>query len=314
VINVHNKETQLEVGKLKNQVFGIEIELTGITRERAAKVIAQCFESRATYKAGIYKQYEIKDSENRIWKVERDSSIRAQRKSSGRLLYAGDEYRVEIVSPKCKYKDIQRIQEIVRLLRKAGAIVNRSCGIHIHIDAANHNEKTLRNLVNIFYSKQDLIYRALGVEGKRESDYCRKLSERFVEEINNRKPKTLNDFSDIWYKPYCGSRSNHYHSSRYHGLNLHATFTKGTIEFRIFNSTTHAGKIKAYIQFCLAISHQAMVQKSASKRKTITDNEKYTFRTWLLRLGLIGDEFKTCRTHLLSKLKGNIAFRHGRVA
>lgn len=299
---------------MKNQVFGIEIELTGIARERAAGVIEKYFGNRAIYKSGVYKQYEIRDNENRIWKVERDSSIRAQRKSSGSLLYVGDEYRVEIVSPKCKYEDIEKIQKIIRLLRKAGAIANKSCGVHIHIDAANHNEKTLRNLVNIFYSKQDLIYKALEVEGKRETDYCKKLDERFVDEINSRKPRTLNDFADIWYKPYCGSRNNHYHSSRYHGLNLHATFTKGTIEFRLFNSTTHAGKIKAYIQFCLAISHQAIVQKSASKRKTITDNEKYTFRTWLLRLGLIGDEFKTCRTHLLSKLKGDTAFRHGRVA
>jgi len=82
------------------------------------------------------------------------------------------------------------------------------------------------------------------------------------------------------------------------------------VEFRLFNSTTHAGKIKAYIQFCLAISHQALTPKSASARKTQTDNEKYTFRTWLLRLGLIGDEFRTARLHLLAKLEGNTAWRH----
>jgi hypothetical protein len=86
-------------------------------------------------------------------------------------------------------------------------------------------------------------------------------------------------------------------------------FQKGTIEFRLFNGTTHAGKIKAYIQLCLAISHQALTQRSASRIKTQSTNEKYTFRTWLLRLGLIGDEFKTARLHLLEHLDGCIAWK-----
>jgi hypothetical protein len=86
-------------------------------------------------------------------------------------------------------------------------------------------------------------------------------------------------------------------------------FQKGTIEFRLFNSTTHAGKVKAYIQFCLAISAQALNQRCASRAKTQSTNEKYTFRTWLLRLGLIGDEFKTARLHLLEHLDGCIAWK-----
>jgi phosphoribosylaminoimidazole carboxylase (NCAIR synthetase) len=81
------------------------------------------------------------------------------------------------------------------------------------------------------------------------------------------------------------------------------------VEFRLFNGTTHAGKIKSYIQLCLAISNQALSQKSASRQKTASSNEKYTFRTWLLRLGLIGNEFKTARLHLLEHLDGSIAWK-----
>ena len=77
----------------------------------------------------------------------------------------------------------------------------------------------------------------------------------------------------------------------------------------MFNSTLHAGEVKSYIQLCLAISHQALVQRGASHTKTQPENEKYTFRTWLLRLGMIGDEFKTARLHLLKNLEGNIAWR-----
>lgn len=90
---------------------------------------------------------------------------------------------------------------------------------------------------------------------------------------------------------------------------MHSVFNKGTVEFRLFNSTLHAGEVKSYIQLCLAISHQALIQKSASHTRTQSSNEKYTFRTWLLRLGLIGDEFKTARTHLLKNLDGNIAWK-----
>ena len=112
----------------------------------------------------------------------------------------------------------------------------------------------------------------------------------------------------IWYNGASRQRD-HYDDSRYHCLNLHSVFQKGTVEFRLFNGTTHAGKIKAYIQLCLAIGAQALNQTSASRRKTQTTNEKYTFRTWLLRLGLNGDEFKTARLHLLKHLDGCIAWK-----
>lgn len=156
-------------------------------------------------------------------------------------------------------------------------------------------------------SKEDLLYKTLQVEVAREH-YCQKADTRFLEEMNRRRPKTMEQLERIWYNGDSG-RQYHYDDTRYHGLNLHSVFSKGTIEFRLFNSTLHAGKVKSYIQLCLAISHQALVQKGASHTKTQSSNEKYTFRTWLLRLGLIGDEFKTARMHLLKNLEGNIAWR-----
>ena len=116
--------------------------------------------------------------------------------------------------------------------------------------------------------------------------------------------------SRIWYGGNTSRRNIHYDDSRYHCLNLHSVWSKGTVEFRLFNSDiNHAGKIKAYIQLSLAITAQALNQVSASRIKTQTSNEKYTFRTWLLRLGMIGDEFKTARLHLLEHLDGCIAWK-----
>lgn len=296
---------------MRTQRFGIEIELTGITREDAAKVIAEYFGTESYYIGTYYKTYGAKDRKGREWKATLDSSIVAQRKVRRQVASAGEEYKCEIVSPILTYEDIPDLQEVIRQLRHKGAFASEKCGIHIHVDASRYTPQTLRNMVNIIASKEDILYRALQIDPARLY-YCKKVNEKLIETINQKKPKTMGQLKDLWYaEDPNGDRNRHYNSTRYHGLNLHATFTKGTVEFRLFNSTTHAGEIKAYIQFCLAVSHQALTQKSASPRRTVTDNEKYAFRCWMLRLGLIGDEFKTCRLHFLKHLEGNSAWRHG---
>ena len=289
---------------MRNQRYGIEIEMTGITRAQAANCIAQHFGTRATHIGGIYDAYTVRDSQERIWKVMSDGSIRTENSEGGG---EGRLYAVEVVSPICVYDDIPTVQEIVRSLRRSGAVVNETCGIHVHVDAEPFDAKTLRNLVNIIAAKEELLYKALQVEVSRES-FCKKTDPAFLEEINRRKTRDMTSFEEMWYGG--GSRRDvHYDSTRYHALNLHSVFQKGTVEFRLFNSTLHAGKVKSYIQLCLAISHQALTQRRASYTKTQSENEKYTFRTWLLHLGLIGDEFKTARGHLLAHLEGNVAWK-----
>ena len=83
-----------------------------------------------------------------------------------------------------------------------------------------------------------------------------------------------------------------------------------TIEWRCFNSTLHAGRTKAYVNLCLAMSAQAISQRTSVMRKTVSDNELFTFRVWLVRMGLNGDEFKNTRDHLLANLQGNRAWRY----
>lgn len=301
---------------LREQNFGIEIEMTGITRQRAADVVAEYFGSYASYEGGGYDAYSVYDGQNRKWKIMSDASIMCQKKDGSRKVAASREYSVELVSPICVYDDIEKVQEIVRNLRSAGAFANASVGIHIHINAAPFEAPKLRNLVNIVAAKEDMIYKALQVESRREQRYCRKIDTYFLERLNREKPVSRDHLKRIWYNGEDGSYQ-HYHDSRYHCLNLHSVFQKGTIEFRAFNSgdsgsngTIHAGKIKAYIQFCLAITAQAYNQRSASPVKTVSENEKYTFRVWLLRLGMIGDEFKTARKHLLDHLEGCIAWKN----
>lgn len=293
---------------LRNLRFGIEIELTGITRKKASEVAAAFLGGQSEYAGTYYKTYTASDRQGRRWKFTSDGSINTQKKEHGRLVSADNTYSTEFVSPICTYEDIPVIQELVRQLRHNGAIANDTCGIHVHVDASAFDARTLRNLCNIMYSKEDILYRALQVAVDREHRYCQKTEDSFINELDRRRPRSLEHLERIWYGGD-SRRNNHYDGSRYHCLNLHSVFQKGTVEFRLFNGTTHAGKIKAYIQLCLAISAQALTQRCASRIKTQSSNEKYTFRTWLLRMGLIGDEFATARLHLLEHLEGDIAWR-----
>ena len=74
----------------------------------------------------------------------------------------------------------------------------------------------------------------------------------------------------------------------------------------------HAGQLKSYIQLCLALSQLAKQVKTASANPQQTENPKYAMRTWLLRLGFIGEEFKTARELYTKRLEGDTAFRNGR--
>ena len=66
----------------KNQTIGIEIEMTGITRQQAAIVIAKFFQTEETYVGGVYHALEVRMPDGRKWNVMRDSSIRPQQKKT----------------------------------------------------------------------------------------------------------------------------------------------------------------------------------------------------------------------------------------
>lgn len=286
--------------------FGIEIEFTGITRTQAARVAAEHLGGRADC------NNTVTDRNGRRWKFVYDGSIRCQKKVRGSKVSADGEHSVELVSPILTYReDIETLQELIRKLRKAGAFANDSCGIHIHLNGADHDARSIKNFINIISSKNDLLYKALQINPARMR-YCKKMDETLVEAIKRKRPQSLQAIENIWYDGYYGSRSTHYHQSRYHFLNLHSFFHGNhTVELRGFNSELHAGKVRAYIVLALALNNQALTQASASSRKPQTENEKFAMRTYLNRIGLIGEEFKNCRDHLTAHLTGSSAWRYG---
>lgn len=312
-------QIQQQIEKMKTQTIGVEIEMAEITRQAACRVVAKYFGTTSTvnYDGGAYDAWSCLDNQGRRWRVMRDVSITATHESK----------KAELVTPILTYADIETLQELVRQLRKAGAISNpqHGCGVHIHIGANGHTAQTLRNLVNIMASHEGLLTESLNLDRARIARYCKMVNPEFLKQINRKKPTTMSALADIWYSSQHANygRTNHYNESRYHMTNFHATFTKGTVEFRLFqfdNPTAdrkgglHAGQLKSYIQLCLALSQMAKEVTKASNRPQQHDNPKYAMRTWLLRLGFIGDEFSTAREVLTKNLHGDAAFRNGRAS
>ena len=283
---------------IQEQTFGFEMEFYGMTRKAAAEAAQSVLGGRVQmFHMYGHTCWEVLAADGRKWKIGYDGSIRVRRGES-----------CEFVTPICTYEDIDTVQNIIRAFREGGAGVDESCGIHVHVGANLHTAKSLKNLVNIMYSKQDILYKALKMHPSRAAKWAKKISPAMLDRFK-KKPAALSDIRSAWYGD-SGLHQTKYDQSRYHGLNFHSVFYTGTVEFRLFNSTTHAGRAKAYIQFCLAVSALAINSKSSRSTVTESTNEKYTFRTWLLRLGLNGEEFKTCRTHMLANLEGDIAWRN----
>jgi hypothetical protein len=310
---------QNQITNMKTQTIGVEVEMNNITREKAAKIAAELFGTgryEYTHSRNGYSTWSAWSNDGREWKFQKDVSISGD-----------DTKKCELVTPILKYQDMELLQELIRALRKAGAKsdATRGCGVHVHIGADGHTPQTMRNLANIMASHELLIADALKLDSMRMIRYCRTVNPQFLKVLNRKKPRTMSDFADIWYKTQNASysRNQHYNDSRYHMLNFHATFTKGTIEFRLFQfdppaegkqNGLHAGQLKSYIQFCLALSQMAKEVKFASAKRQQNENPKYAMRTWLLRLGFIGEEFKTAREVLTKRLEGDTAFRQKRVS
>lgn len=127
-----NAKTERQIENLKNQTIGVEIEMNHITRERAAKLAADFFGTgryEFTASRNGYSTWSAWDAQGREWKFQKDVSI------------AGcDAEKCELVTPILHYGDIETLQELVRRLRKAGAVSHAGigAGVHIHIGANGH--------------------------------------------------------------------------------------------------------------------------------------------------------------------------------
>lgn len=322
---------------INSMTYGVEIEMTAITREAAARLTASVLGSGSTvtYVGGSYGKWQVTDSNGRKWLFVSDCSIHAV-DSNGRSAGCRGEYSCELNTPPLMLADMDTLQELVRALRRAGAKTGAEygCGIHIHVGSSNHNAKSLLNFINLVYAQENMLYKALGVDDERIRQWCVPMNNRrsyseygtptnFMTDLKS--CKTIEDIEVAWYKNFsCGSpsscRTQHYDESRYHLLNLHRYFsTRGqgcnTIEIRAFNATLHAGVIRSFVLLVLSMNAKALASSRILAEKNpimVAGNEKFAMRTWLVGMGWTGEMFKNPHAHLIKNLTGDAAWRFGK--
>lgn len=162
--------------------------------------------------------------------------------------------------------------------------------VDISVPIEGHTGISLKNLVNMIYSKHELIQKSLGIE---ESI----IAEEFIKELNEAKISTIDDFQKVI-------------AGKENCIQIEFNFEEQKIGFNFIKA--EAENITAVTQFIELLNQSAKELKHASYKVKSTDNPKFTFRVFLIRLGMIGDEYKEARKVLLKNLEGNGAFRYGK--
>lgn len=165
--------------------------------------------------------------------------------------------------------------------------------LEVAVPLEGHTGLTLRNLVNLIYSKQALIRKSLGIEGDIIKD-------EFAKAINEAKFDTLDNFKTAIAEigeQYCP------------GITF--DFDSNMIFFKFFQCEYSPEKVNAYTQLVGLLNQTAKTLKYTSAKSKDSDNDKFTSRLFLIRLGIVGEGYNTTRKILLEKLEGNSAFRYG---
>ncbi|WP_026523289.1 hypothetical protein [Butyrivibrio sp. MB2005] len=161
----------------------------------------------------------------------------------------------------------------------------------ISLPTNEHTEKTLLNLLNIFQSKEDLINKSLG--GGRNFLINKKLMKSLTEKA----PESKEEFFERLTE-FGGEEANR-------GIRIF----EDKIEVA-FPYTKDTDRVMAYTQLTSLINKVALSRKRVKNSKGKYDNEKYSFRVWLVvTLGMVGKEYSKARNILLKNIPGNSAFR-----
>ncbi|MHB1000861.1 MAG: amidoligase family protein [Armatimonadota bacterium] len=293
---------------LRSLRFGVEVETVGRTRHQVAQAIQSVVGGEVNHigTPSCYDPYEIRDAKERIWRVVADSS----------LTDVPVGLRAEVVTPILSYGDITDLQEVIRAVRRCGGHSSSKTGVHIHLDCSQFDGKSLINLAKLYHKQEALILKAFGVSEERMNRYAKPMNPEFIRRIEKCRTREVSEINRLWYG-YHKANPQRYDPERYAAVNFTSYLIRGSVEFRLFQfqaEKLHAGMLRAWIVFVLSLGARALSCRGTSSRKREfdPDSARYDFRVFLLHLGLIGDEFKSVRAHLLNLMPGDSAWKHGR--
>lgn len=297
---------------LKSRAFGIEIETVGATRTVLANAIAKVFPGAVVSKGtDWYASFYVTMTDGRVWRLMSDGSLSGRSRGS-RPTYS--EKCAEVVSPILTWADMDALQEVVRVIRRAGATVDSSCGIHVHVDARDLTVKHIANLTADVSNNEGMFDASLGIANARRLQWCKPIAAEKTARIvalretdeADKLARTSDTLGRVWYGRDPADCQDHYNHTRYHGLNLHALYTKGTVEFRWFQPSLHAGEVKAYVVLALAMVGRAVVVSTVKLGTGWTvfgeKDAAGAVRRFFNHHGLHGAEFANTRLHLRARV------------
>ncbi|WP_088185870.1 hypothetical protein [Desulfosporosinus sp. FKA] len=198
-----------------------------------------------------------------------------------------------VISPEVALMESDSFCFILDNLKTAGAITEGDAVVTLSMN--EHNGNTLRNLVNLLWCKQSLIQKSL-------ARVTNIIPESLITAINSVPMDTLEEFSKV------------VNDGIDNGLitgecEIDFNMAEKTLSFSFFNASLDIDEILAFAVFCQRLSKQAIQQKFTSIKIKEAVNEKYAMRCFLLKLGLIGEAYKSARKILLERLNGDSSYR-----
>lgn len=239
--------------------YGIEMDMTGITRKAVAEILAEQFDTKVVFCLSD-NGYNVPDQNQRLWRILPSDSIKAEKYNGEKVVGANYMYQVKLLSPFLYENEFPMLEKALEQLELRGAIVNDSTKMNLLLDVSciENWEKYQTNLGNLSESKGELFQKALGVSFAQVADTGQE---------------------------------------------------KGIISFPYFKSTLHQKELLSDIQFVQIVSSFAENNRTVSQKKSENQNDKFMMRTWLVRAGMVGEEYKFARKMLTKNLEGNSAWQ-----
>lgn len=246
-------------------------------RKEIVKALAEHFGVEAKYMKVPTCAYQVETAEE-IYTVDRAGSIK---NSKGKEFTLESILKPEQAEPEAE-AEVQETPEELPIDT-----------FEVSIPFGEHTALTLRNLVNMLSSKQKLIARAFNLKELM-------IDEDFAKDLAEKDTSNLGDF-EISILEVGAERCKC----------LIFDFENAKLTFKLLAEDLNQDKISAFVDLVVHINKNALTLKHASFKPAQDENPKFAFRTWLTRLGMVGNEFKQIRKVLLEKLEGNSAFRGG---
>lgn len=230
------------------RAFGIEIECYAPTQGDATVATADLLTVAGI---NIRAQYSHHGFSRRQWTAKHDGSLSTSRGG------------VEVVSPPLKdARGREEVKKVADTLLAAGYTVDRSCGIHVHVDCTDLNESERAAVAWRFAEFQDPIYRNVPAH---------RLTSNYTAPV---RPMEKND---LWRAVAAGTSNgaaNAMHS-RYKGINTQSLRDKHTIELRLHEGCLDSDRLTKWIQFCVFFVNETVAKMRADAGESVTQVERH---------------------------------------